>query len=351
MDTITPDSTFSLLYAHVPKSREGRENFLTDCLALALADDQLFARSFVELLVGGRCLDRLSLDEAEIRVKTQDGSTYQHCCLDLVLDVARPGSGTVKRVVVECKLGAPLSPQQHAKYMKLPVWGVAVLSKKRIARREPQPGWRARWLPLAGNASLQWGDVHKLAADAVAGGNASPLVGALVGLLKKLKLDPPHPEVGQFGRGGTPKEQEQRRAFFANWSATLPLLAAAGWPNCSPGKQAQVYSGEREGPRNGRRISDLLLNPLADGGRTLRVRLNGYSDSALADAEKDLKKARLPHNGRVTSEIRTVKRLYGAAQVLDVDVPMSVVLPVGASAEERATALAHFVRAVIKKAG
>lgn len=351
MGTITPDSAFSVLYAHVPKSREGRENYLTDCFALALGDDRQFAQSLLKQLIGATHVGRIPLQDAQFRVTTQDGQ-YDNCCLDLVIDVARSGSSDRKRIVIECKLGAPLGPQQLAKYMALPVWGVTVIAKKATHAPVSETGPQgARWLPRRPAVQLQWGDVHVLAAHRVAEGRTSPFVRALVGLLKTLHLDPPHPEIGQFGRGGSPSEQQQRRDFAVNSTHTLALLNAAGWPHPSPGKQAQIYSGPREGPRLGRRISHLLLDPLADLGRTLRVRLNGYSDASLEEASRALDVARLPHNKRVLRKVRVVKRASGSVRVLDVDVPMHIVLPVGSTLEDRNTALASFVRAVIKKAG
>lgn len=254
--------------------------------------------------------------------------------------------------MVECKLGAKEGSGQFAKYMNLDVWGVTAIASKRVTPPKQRIGRKgARWLAGSGDSQFYWSDIHALATAHAAPPTGSVLTRSLATLLKTLKLDPPHAEVGRFGRGGSPKEQEQRAAFRPNWKATLPLLAKLGWPEWGPGKQAQIYTGPRDGPRRGRRIEHALLNPLVDEGRTLRVRLNGYSDKALVGALRNLNTARLPHNAQVTREIRTVQRKYGPAQVLDVDVPMSVVLPAGVTAEERATALATFVGTVLRKAG
>lgn len=347
MSLVDPGLLFLRLRKHFPDRENCPENFLTDCVAAALVEDQQLARAWVALLVGAGSADGVPLDRAAIEVHTQvheDSASIP----DLVLEVVNEDRRI--RIGVEHKIDAAEGVNQLGRYVRLPgLWAVAAVTRRGVRTQLAElTSGCATWLHPAGRTHFTWTDFYPMVEDHARRPSAPVLTRALRSLFDDLRFAPEHVEVGRLGRGGSDAEREQRSAFFANWSLTERQLQRTGW-STHPGKNSQLYFKDRP-ERTGVRIQRGILSPLADDGRTLRVKLRYRTVVERDGARKELSAAlpaRIPCGSYVTLESETATRAEGECYFLDVNVPMARVLPSGVGERERSEALAAYVSAVL----
>jgi len=338
---------FVRLRKHFPDRENCPENFLTDCVAAALVEDRALAQEWVELLLGGESIDGIELDDASIEVHAQVRENAESIP-DLVLEIVADDRRV--RIGVEHKLDAPEGENQLGRYVRLPgLWAVAAVTRRGVRTQLAElTSGCARWLRPTGRTHHTWTDVYPMVEHHARRPGSPPLTRALLGLFDDLQFAPPHSEVGRLGRGGSDDERERRSEFFGNWMATEPLLRSRGW-RTHPGKNAQLYFIEREQGTEAR-VDRGILSPLANDGRTLRVKLRYRSMEERDAARASLRKALtgpMPVGRFVTHDATTEVRAGGKYHFLEVDVPMARMLPEGVSADERSNALAAYVDAVL----
>lgn len=283
-----------------------REDFLTECLAATLAEDEALARRFA-LFIAGPEVEGTSVALARIGVETQ--VSFPGSCLDLVLRL----DGTVA-VAVEIKLDAPEGEGQLAKYLKLPgIHRVAFLAP---GRRTIDPSVLAHphyLRPANGQEHFTWRDLYApIAAPETALPARSTLRQALLGLLEYLGFEPPHPELGDLHAEDEQERIRHRRNAAKHLDDAREVLVSQGWrldPFHPPG---DVWTVRQQVGR----LSQVWLSTCAERGM-FKVRFYFASEAERAAVAAELATLlvteAIPGAGEVTiSPVKRVEKSDGS---------------------------------------
>ncbi|MDF2153564.1 hypothetical protein [Vibrio sp. CAU 1672] len=291
------------LFRNTQKLTQAREDHLTEFFAACLNSSDQFSNAFVQLVFGQECTKQL------VSVETQ--SIYPNCRPDmkLVFD-----DKTI--LLCENKLDAMETVgnehtdylQQLERYLKLDVDGVMYI---RTSLKPPSPSVlnHPRYLKPEDKSHFLWRDFYDLLV-----GDSNPLVQELKSGFEYMGFVPPNPTIGDLSRQAP---REQRENFSKFWGTTEVRAQQGGW-KIGVGDIVERYF-EHE---NANLASTVYVNPIKPERFLVRLTANPNRQEDIYQAVK-----RLDFGSEVSICKRTVDRTHGKDPVVDIEAPMSTILP------------------------
>lgn len=333
---------FTQLHTYSRRDADVVENFLTECFAAALTEDQVFAKAAVAQLVGGR-----SIASVEIRSATVTAYTQVHIArgaiLDVLVEVASPDRRRVARIALENKLEAGLGLRQLSKYLRQPMLDGVALVGRHVLPIPQVVLHHHKYLRPRRRTHFLWPDLHPFIERRAKTPGAPALTRSLAGLYQFLRFEPPPKAIGDLRHR---EDRPLRRSFARRWDETKAALAKLGWET-GAGSIAQLYINRTRGSG---RLWWVLADPLAPD-HCLRVRLNFDSERTLKQVQRELQTSRFPFRRDTFIKVRTVRRADDKAfPVLDLEVPLRTLFPPGTEKAGHGGHLARYVLGIIRRA-
>lgn len=291
------------LFRNTQKLTQKREDHLTEFLAACLNSSERFRLSFTRQVLGEQCAKKL------ISVDTQ--CIYPNCRPDMKLTF---DDGSV--LICENKLDAmetegnedsDFMPQLE-RYLQLDVDRVLYI---RTSLKAPSATVlnHPRYLKPEDKPHFLWRDFYDLLI-----GDTNPLVQELRSGFEYMGFVPPNPTIGDLSRLAP---REQRENFSKFWRATEAQAQQGGW-KIGVGDIVERYF-EHE---NANLASAVYVNPIQPERFLVRLTANPNRQEDIYQAAK-----RLDFGSEVSIRKRTVKRTHGKAPVVDIEAPISTILP------------------------
>ncbi|EOC1796632.1 hypothetical protein ACI1HQ_003050 [Vibrio fluvialis] len=291
------------LFRNTQKLTQAREDHLTEFFAACLNSSDKFSNAFVQFVFGRECTKQL------VSVETQ--SIYPHCRPDMKLIF---DDKTI--LLCENKLDAMETlgnehtdyQQQLERYLTLDVDSVMYI---RTSLKSPSLSVlnHPKYLKPEDKSHFLWRDFYDLLI-----GDSNPLVRELKAGFEYMGFVPPNPTIGDLSRQAP---REQRENFSKFWAATEVQAQQGGWV-IGVGDIVERYF-EHE---NANLASTVYVNPIQPERFLVRLTANPNRQDDIYQAVK-----RLDIDSEVSIFKRTVKRTHGEAQVVDIEVPLSTILP------------------------
>ncbi len=291
------------LFRNTQKLTQAREDHLTEFLAACLNSSEQFRLSFARQVLGEQC------DKKLISVDTQ--CTYPNCRPDMKLTF---DDGSV--LLCENKLDAmetegnqdtDFMPQLE-RYLQLDVDGVLYI---RTSLKAPSATVlnHSRYVKPQNRQHFLWRDFYELLID-----DRNPLVQELKIGFEYMGFVPPNPTIGDLSRQAP---REQRENFSKFWGTTEAQAQLGGW-KVGVGDIVERYF-EHE---NANLANAVYVNPIKPERFLVRLTANPNRQEDIYQAVK-----RLDFGSEVSICKRTVDRTHGKATVVDIEAPMSTILP------------------------
>ncbi len=291
------------LFRNTQKLTQAKEDHLTEFFAACLNSSEKFANAFVQLVYGQECTKQL------VTVETQ--SAYPHCRPDMKLIF---DDKTI--LLCENKLDAMETVgneqtdylQQLERYLNLDVDGVMYI---RTNLKPPSSSVlnHPKYLKPEDKSHFLWRDFYELLI-----GDSNPLVQELKSGFEYMGFVPPNPTIGDLSRQAP---REQRENFSKFWGTTEVQAQQCGW-KVGVGDIVERYF-EHE---NANLAGSVYVNPIQPERFLVRLTANPNRQETIYQAVK-----RLNFDFEVSIYKRKVNRTHGKAPVVDIEAPISTILP------------------------
>lgn len=298
------------LFRNTQKLTQAREDHLTEFLAACLNSSEQFRLAFVRQVLGDQCAKTL------LSVETQ--CAYPNCRPDMKLTFD-DGSvflceNKLDAMETEGNVDTDFMPQLE-RYLQLDVDGVLYI---RTSLKAPSAAVlnHPRYVKPQKRQHFLWRDFYELLND-----DRNPLVQELKLGFEYMGFVPPNPTIGDLSRQAPRKQRENFSQF---WLQTTVNAQELGW-HVSAGDIVERYFSHK----NAKLASSVYVNPIQPERFLVRFTANQNKQEDIYRAVKELASEIEPSIYK-----RTVKRARDNAEVVDIQFPISAILPNSLSTAE-----------------
>jgi PD-(D/E)XK nuclease superfamily len=214
------------LLPNLMRLTQRKEDFFTECLAVACIESPAFARAFLIRLCGSE-IAGISVEHATVEVATQVEFDGGHSRPDMVFTL----NGSIK-IGVENKLWADEGKGQLAKYLQLEVFDALVYivaEEKENRKIDASVCANTRYCKPKHRDYFVWPEVFDLVREHANMSGAHPILSAVLKLFVTLGFEPlPASVSGELLATISDKVQLQAH-YTAIWKPTVEYLRGLGW--------------------------------------------------------------------------------------------------------------------------